>query len=56
MKKRILTSAALVMTLATLTGCGSDTKTLSCTKDSSDKGLTNEDKVVYEFKENRISD
>lgn len=55
MKKRILTSAALVITLATLTGCGSDTKTLSCTRESADNGLTNEDKVVYEFEDNKVT-
>ena len=46
MKKKVLMSAALMITLATLTGCGSK-KTLTCTQKTSDNGFTNDDKVVY---------
>lgn len=55
MKKGILMSAALVLTVATLTGCGSSKKTLTCTKESSDNGFTNNDKVVYEFEKDRVA-
>ena len=56
MKKGILMSAALVVTLATLTGCSSSkTKTLTCTEKKSDGGFEKEEKWVYKFKDNRIS-
>lgn len=56
MKKRILMSAALVLTLATLTGCNSSkTKTLTCTEKKSDGGFEKEEKWVYKFKDNRVS-
>lgn len=54
--KRILMSAALVITLATLTGCNSSkTKTLTCTQSKSDNGFTNEEKLVYKLKNNKIT-
>ena len=56
MKKRILMSAALVITLATLTGCNSSkTKTLTCTQSSSDGGFSTESKWNYKLKDNRVS-
>jgi hypothetical protein len=56
MKKRILMSAALVLTLATLTGCNSSkTKTLTCTEKKSTDGFEKEEKWVYKFKDNRVS-
>lgn len=56
MKKRILMSAALVITLATLTGCNSSkTKTLTCTSSSTQGGFSNETKWVYKLKDNRVS-
>lgn len=54
MKKRILMSAALMITLATLTGCGSK-KTLTCTQKTSDSGFTNDDKVVYTFEKDKVT-
>lgn len=54
MKKRILMSAALMITLATLTGCGSK-KTLTCTQTTSDSGFANSDKVVYKFEKDKVS-
>ncbi len=53
MKKKILMSAALMITLATLTGCGSK-KTLTCTQKTSDSGFTNDDKVVYTFEKDKV--
>ena len=56
MKKRILMSAALVITLATLTGCNSSkTKSLTCTQTSSDGGFSTESKWNYKLKDNRVS-
>lgn len=56
MKKRILMSAALVITLATLTGCNnSKTKTLTCTQSSSQGGFSTESKWSYKLKDNRVS-
>ncbi len=52
--KRTLITGALVLTLVTLTGCGSK-KTLTCTKTSSDNGFINEKTEVYEFKNDRIT-
>lgn len=50
--KKILMSMALIITLVSLTGCGSS-KTLTCTETSSDNGFSTE-KVVYEFKKDKI--
>lgn len=56
MKKRILMSAALVITLATLTGCNnSKEKTLTCTESRSEGGFTAESKWSYKLKDNRVS-
>ncbi len=54
MKKRLLMSITLVATLATLTGCGSKTKTLTCTQSSTTNGFTSDDKQAYKFVDNRV--
>lgn len=58
MKKGILTSAALVLSLTALTGCnmGTTTKTLTCTQTTTNGGLTSEDYAKYTFKDNKITE
>ena len=57
MKKGILTSAALVLSLAALTGCttGTKTKTLTCKQTTTTGGFTSEDYVKYTLKDNVIT-
>ncbi len=53
MNKRILMCGALVVTLATLTGCG-NTKTLTCTQENNEGDFPNKQEIVYKFKDNEI--
>ncbi len=57
MKKGLLTSAALVLSVAALTGCsvGSKTKTLTCTQTTTSGGFTSEDYMKFTFKDNVIT-
>ena len=53
--KRILIGATLLVTLASLTACGSSGKTLTCTQTvSEDNGFSNEEVIVYKLNKNKI--
>lgn len=52
--KRILMGATLLVTIVSLTACGDSGKTLTCTQSKSDNGFTNEEKVVYKLKKNKV--
>lgn len=53
--KRILIGATLLVTLASLTACGSSGKTLTCTQTVSyDNGFSTEEVIVYKLNKNKV--
>ncbi len=56
MKKRILMGLTTLALVGTLTGCGSKkNKTLTCTQTIEVDGMKTEEKLVYKFKDNKVT-
>lgn len=55
MKKRILTGITALSLTIFLTGCGSNTKKLTCTQSSDSNGFKSEIKQEYKLKDNKVT-